>query len=210
MTHDEAGFLDIPSTIRSQWTWDWGLPKLTTFALTGEFAYLFEFRMLDGCPCLETMDLRISTDNEQITRIISDTGDNTNSDDDSNNGPSGPSLPPQLRRIIAPVVKHLLMEGHWIFDRILLSAFLNGLFLNLQVLNVEEWGGIQLQDFVEVIATGSTKLKNLFLFFERLSVEVMRAYRTFIEDEVGGEDVFPGKIRFLGEGHTGDEFVVLK
>ncbi|KAK3809863.1 MAG: hypothetical protein J3R72DRAFT_499088 [Linnemannia gamsii] len=111
------------------------------------------------CAYLPTMNKSHGSPLTRIFFLPRSSGDNTNSDDDT------------------PV------DGRPLFDRVLLSAFLNGLFLNLQVLNMKDWGGVQLQDFVEMIATGSIKLKNPFLFFERPSVKMMRAYRIFIEDE---------------------------
>ncbi|KAG0286392.1 hypothetical protein BGZ96_009483 [Linnemannia gamsii] len=41
-----------PEVIRPRWTWDWNLPLLSSLQLTAEFALLFEFRMLLGCPSL--------------------------------------------------------------------------------------------------------------------------------------------------------------
>ncbi|KAF9176250.1 hypothetical protein BGZ51_001205, partial [Haplosporangium sp. Z 767] len=48
-----------PSThpTRPRWTWDWHLPNLTTLNLSAEFAYRFQFRMLQKCPRLEGLTL---------------------------------------------------------------------------------------------------------------------------------------------------------
>ncbi|KAG0202348.1 hypothetical protein BGX33_009763 [Mortierella sp. NVP41] len=46
---------NTPSTLsprRPIWTWDWDLPKLVTLKLDSEFAYRFQFKMLDRTPSL--------------------------------------------------------------------------------------------------------------------------------------------------------------
>ncbi|KAK3815667.1 MAG: hypothetical protein J3R72DRAFT_461520 [Linnemannia gamsii] len=45
-----------PSPSPPIWTWDWELPKLTNLTLVVEFAYRFQFRMLDGTPNLEKFE----------------------------------------------------------------------------------------------------------------------------------------------------------
>ncbi|KAG0046311.1 hypothetical protein BGZ83_008510, partial [Gryganskiella cystojenkinii] len=47
---------------RPRRTWDWYLPKLQSLNLTSEWAYMFEFRMLEGCPSLQYLSLNIFTD----------------------------------------------------------------------------------------------------------------------------------------------------
>ncbi|KAF9418766.1 hypothetical protein BGZ94_009603 [Podila epigama] len=44
------------------WTWDWYLPRLFSLVLSSKFAYMFQFRMLQGCPNIATIKLSISTD----------------------------------------------------------------------------------------------------------------------------------------------------
>ncbi|GJJ74933.1 hypothetical protein EMPS_07291 [Entomortierella parvispora] len=50
---------DPSTTIHGQvlWTWDWYLPKLHTLSLKDEFALMFQFRMLAGCPSLVSLIL---------------------------------------------------------------------------------------------------------------------------------------------------------
>ncbi|KAG0343209.1 hypothetical protein BG004_005453 [Podila humilis] len=43
-----------------QWSWDWYLPRLRSMTLCSGFASLFEFRMLEGCPELVTLQLLVS------------------------------------------------------------------------------------------------------------------------------------------------------
>ncbi|KAG0328356.1 hypothetical protein BGZ99_005539 [Dissophora globulifera] len=51
---------------RPFWTWDWYLPRLTCLRLTGEFAWRFEFRMLAGCPNLESLVLIMATQDDLV------------------------------------------------------------------------------------------------------------------------------------------------
>lgn len=44
-----------------QWTWDWFLPSLWELELTSEFAYRFEFRMLQSCPASSKLRLYMRT-----------------------------------------------------------------------------------------------------------------------------------------------------
>ncbi|KAK3824174.1 MAG: hypothetical protein JOS17DRAFT_752141 [Linnemannia elongata] len=59
-----GGFLATPTLQRPvTWTWDWDLPKLTYLSLVAEFAYKFQFRMLDSTPNLNhlLLDLHCGT-----------------------------------------------------------------------------------------------------------------------------------------------------
>ena len=49
------------SFARPTWRWDWHLPQLTSIRLTSEFAWRFQFRMLQGCPNLEMLILSTIT-----------------------------------------------------------------------------------------------------------------------------------------------------
>ncbi|GJJ72403.1 hypothetical protein EMPS_04760 [Entomortierella parvispora] len=46
---------------RPTWKWDWHLPQLTRIQLTSEFAWRFQFRMMQGCPNLELLVLSTIT-----------------------------------------------------------------------------------------------------------------------------------------------------
>jgi hypothetical protein len=50
-----------PQRRRPAWTWDWELPKLAHLSLTSEFAYRFQFRMLDGTPSLSYFSVNINS-----------------------------------------------------------------------------------------------------------------------------------------------------
>ncbi|KAG0080832.1 hypothetical protein BGZ90_011107 [Linnemannia elongata] len=55
---------------RPVWTWDWALPKLTFMTLTGEHAYRFQFRMLEGTPSLIALKLDIASTTALHQRTI--------------------------------------------------------------------------------------------------------------------------------------------
>ncbi|KAF9148697.1 hypothetical protein BG015_009551, partial [Linnemannia schmuckeri] len=61
-----------PTSQRLQpiWTWDWDLPQLTHLTLTSEFAYRFEFRMLNGTPSLAVLTLDFNSETGRHDRTI--------------------------------------------------------------------------------------------------------------------------------------------
>ncbi|KAG0299530.1 hypothetical protein BGZ97_003654 [Linnemannia gamsii] len=59
---DESTTSSTPTTtIRPKWTRDWQLLCLVSLALSSEFAFLFQFRMLQGCPALKVLELETRT-----------------------------------------------------------------------------------------------------------------------------------------------------
>ncbi|KAF9336889.1 hypothetical protein BG006_006997 [Podila minutissima] len=58
---------------RPEWTWDWFLPRLVTLDLSIEFALSFQFRMVQGTPCLQTLRLTIfSTTTPTVERVLTE------------------------------------------------------------------------------------------------------------------------------------------
>ncbi|KAG9065842.1 hypothetical protein KI688_002139 [Linnemannia hyalina] len=114
----------------------------TRLNLFGEFAYRFEFRMLQGCPGLGRLWLSISTidgDDGTHQRIISSADlfapriDNNNDDDNE-------YLPlqeqhQQQERIVARSFFSLCLSGRWIMDDAFLQEFLPGMLPNLSHLS---------------------------------------------------------------------------
>ncbi|KAG0068334.1 hypothetical protein BGZ89_004905 [Linnemannia elongata] len=126
---------------RPRWTWDWQLLHLTQLRLSGEFAYLFEFRMLRGCPVLEIFLLEMATAGQMHTRTLSmadlvhpSNGNNSSIDsiggDDGNGGNDDAnssshqqpllattiSTTAALGRIILPALIQLQLTGSWIIE----------------------------------------------------------------------------------------------
>jgi hypothetical protein len=60
-----------PSPMRPVWAWDWELPKLTILRLVGEFAYRFQFKMLNGTPNLVTFMVNSNSSSPQHSRSLS-------------------------------------------------------------------------------------------------------------------------------------------
>ncbi|KAK3824166.1 MAG: hypothetical protein JOS17DRAFT_752129 [Linnemannia elongata] len=62
----------VPTFQRRQpiWTWDWDLPHLTHLSLTSEFAYRFEFRMLNGTPSLAVLTINFNSETGRHDRTI--------------------------------------------------------------------------------------------------------------------------------------------
>ncbi|KAF8941927.1 hypothetical protein BGZ47_007040 [Haplosporangium gracile] len=49
----------LPVMQRLVWTWDWDLPNLTYLCMVSEFAYKFQYRMLDGTSNLNHLSLNL-------------------------------------------------------------------------------------------------------------------------------------------------------
>ncbi|KAK3824151.1 MAG: hypothetical protein JOS17DRAFT_752106 [Linnemannia elongata] len=138
----------LPAKIRPKWTWDWHLPRLVSIKLSSEFAFLFQFRMLQDCPAVQTLELEIRTTSSTHSRTI------TNSD----------TFTPSLDMIVAPVLTKLRMHGPWTFsDPSVAHNFLKGMFPNLESLSAIEWVGLSLSDLVHLIRTMPKPIKELFL-----------------------------------------------
>ncbi|KAF9380327.1 hypothetical protein CPC16_010372 [Podila verticillata] len=56
--------------VRPKWTWDWHLPLLTTLHMTVEFAFHFQFRMLQGTPNLRDLYLCLYSTVHPTERVL--------------------------------------------------------------------------------------------------------------------------------------------
>ncbi|KAG0314262.1 hypothetical protein BGZ97_009456 [Linnemannia gamsii] len=137
------GYQPVPDLIkRPCWTWDWYLPRLLHMQLTSEFAYLFEFKMLLGCPSLVSLHLHMSTVDGNHTRVISEADLITSSEDGSQ------------ECIVAPALRGLHMNGRWIVEeQSVLSQFIGQMFPKLERLVMRGLGGITVGAMVKTIRT---------------------------------------------------------
>ncbi|KAF9148405.1 hypothetical protein BG015_009867, partial [Linnemannia schmuckeri] len=135
----------VPASIaRPQWTWDWYLPRLVDIDLTSEFAYMFEFRMLHGCPALKTLRLHMRTVDDHHTRTISEADLFVTCADGSKN------------RIVAPKLRKVYMNGCWVFESSsVLSQFLGRMFPAVERLTARGWGGVTVESIAEVLRTAA-------------------------------------------------------
>ncbi|KAF9541135.1 hypothetical protein EC957_003377 [Mortierella hygrophila] len=130
------------SITRPRWTWDWDFPRLVDINLTSEFTYMFEFRMLHGCPRLDTLRLHMRTVDGNHTRTISET--------DLFVSRTGGSQ----ERIVAPKLRKVYMNGHWVFSSAsVLSQFLGQMFPAVERLTARGWGNVSVGSLVEVLRT---------------------------------------------------------
>ncbi|KAF9902301.1 hypothetical protein EC991_005041 [Linnemannia zychae] len=119
--------------VRPQWSWDWLLPCLGTLELSSEFAFRFQFRMLQGCPNLRWLSLDISTNEDDHPRVLTTA--------DLFMGPLGTGkeagaqsvaeLGSSVERIVSGVT-NLTLSGEWIIDDSMLDPFLLGMFPKLR------------------------------------------------------------------------------
>jgi len=119
---------------------------------TAEFAYRFQFRMLQKCPRLEVLHLdMISMDGPDAhARVLSradlfvSTSSSTSSGLDSGNIQDN-------ERIVAPCMDTLEFRGQWVIDESLLPEFLAGMFPRLEHFSEKTFGGISLLGLLKVM-----------------------------------------------------------
>ncbi|KAF9125288.1 hypothetical protein BGW39_007525 [Mortierella sp. 14UC] len=132
-----------PSIARPTWTWDWNLPRLGELDLSSEFAYRFEFRVLQGCPSLGILRLHMRTVEGLHTRLISE------ADLFIPGGTDGAQ-----ERIVAPKLRKLYMNGRWVIKGpSVLSQLLGGMFPKLERLVARGWDRVTVESMVEAIRT---------------------------------------------------------
>ncbi|KAK3824128.1 MAG: hypothetical protein JOS17DRAFT_833659 [Linnemannia elongata] len=138
-----------PSVIRPNWTWDWHLPCLVSLTLSSEIAFLFQFRMLQGCPALRALELEIRTFTSSHSRSITDAD----------------LFTPTGDQIIAPSLEKLRLHGPWTFtsSSSIAHQFLTGMFPSLVSLSALDWVGLSLRDMVSIVRSMSKPIKELFL-----------------------------------------------
>jgi hypothetical protein len=143
-----------PASIRPKWTWDWHLPRLVSIVLNSEFAFLFQFGMLQSCPVIQTLELEIRTPTSAHTRTITKTD----------------MFTPSFDLIVAPSLTKLRMHGPWTFsDPSMAHSFLTGMFPNLESISAIGWVGLSMSDLVQLITSMPKPIKELFLFESKAS-----------------------------------------
>lgn len=150
-TGTSAEAIDTPEAAiaRPAWRWDWHLPYLMKLELSGEYAFRFQFRMLQGCPSLKTLDLNMHT--ESLTHIVVLTvadffmPQQDNSDFSSTPPATTTTPPPPLpkrERIVAPNLQMLTMRGSWSIDDAVMAQFLSRTtFPRLKHVTANAWIG---------------------------------------------------------------------
>ncbi|KAK3808224.1 MAG: hypothetical protein JOS17DRAFT_765922 [Linnemannia elongata] len=130
------------SIARPRWKWDWDFPRLIDINLTSEFAYMFEFKMLHGCPKLDTLRLHMRTVDGHHTRTISEADLFVSRTDGSR------------ERIVAPKLRKVYMSGQWVFSSAsVLSQVLGQMFPSVERLTARGWGGVSVGSLAEVLRT---------------------------------------------------------
>ncbi|KAG0280850.1 hypothetical protein BGZ95_008413, partial [Linnemannia exigua] len=171
LTEGEETHAATPGPARPLWTWDWHLPKLTSLTLNGEFAILFEFQMLHGCPSLELLHLNIRLIHGEYTRVLSQADfflpaiDTTS----SINKQQEPSLVwrcGKRRQGSVPIVvkrlKLLVLHGHWVVDDTLLPQLLDGMAPQLNAVKMEDSSGFTMRCLVDFV---KTKVRHINLMY---------------------------------------------
>ncbi|KAG9069535.1 hypothetical protein KI688_010438 [Linnemannia hyalina] len=138
--------------LRPRWTWNWNLPVLSYAMFTAEFAYRFQFRMLQKCPRLEVLHLDMTSMDgpDAHTRVLS-RADLFGSISSSVSSGSHSGNIQNDERIVARWIYTLELKGQWVIDDSLLPEFLAGMFPRLQHFNEKTFGGISLLGLLNVM-----------------------------------------------------------
>ncbi|KAG0282849.1 hypothetical protein BGZ96_012792 [Linnemannia gamsii] len=148
------------------WTWDWYLPSLVHLVLTSEFAYRFEFRMLMGCPCLNALDLDITSEEDldiisgdygQHVRVITENDFFALADmklcDGGDANSSSEAEEAGLQRIVSHSMRTLRLAGSWHITDNFLLPLLTGTFPELFTWTEQRWKGYSLIGLIHAIRT---------------------------------------------------------
>ncbi|KAG0378130.1 hypothetical protein BGX24_004679 [Mortierella sp. AD032] len=172
-TNEQAEDIDNGTTVRRilrpQWTWDWYLPRLTRLVLETEFAILFEFKMLVGCPALEFLRLEMrSTVRGSHTRTLAETDflilpTVTHANDDLSSSSADAAMsattyttrPPPCERLCLPSLQSLDLFGAWVIDELVLRQLFQVTFPNLATFVLQEWHFNTFRSLFNLIKTGS-------------------------------------------------------
>ncbi|KAF8949529.1 hypothetical protein BGZ47_000070 [Haplosporangium gracile] len=190
---------------RPFWTWDWNLPNLTALHLSSEFAYRFEFRMLQRCPSLEALTLNILMRNVTHTRTLLEADLVTPVPASHFDSPAHFMMSSVEKvEIVCPNVRSLNMYGSWKIDKELLPKFLLGLFPNLEHFSEYGWKDFALDCLVKVVRHLPNKIKALQLNQSCSDKDKMIEMGAFPKSQVDkprfkGKAVLPLTVRFKGE-----------
>jgi hypothetical protein len=170
----ESGTENEATTVqRPLWTWDWTLPHLGSVELTGEFAYLFQFRMLCGCPSLVSLTLKMNTRQSNHTRVITQS-DFYATTDNTTTTYSGRS--PNTRRIVAPCLEELCFTGNWEIDGSLLGSFFHDMFPRLRDAALPGLYGFGPDALAQCLKTRAKHVVTLGVGIDEPSEEEQRKY----------------------------------
>ncbi|KAK3845527.1 MAG: hypothetical protein J3R72DRAFT_31445 [Linnemannia gamsii] len=131
-----------PAMIRSRWTWDWELPLLTRLYLSSEFAYLFEFKVLHGCPALEHLHLDISSATPGEHRRVVSEADFLAPTNNSWSTLLPTSQQPSSKCLCLPSLTYLILGGEWVIDNTVMHRLLTKVFPGVKELTLKWWNTI--------------------------------------------------------------------
>ncbi|KAG0196542.1 hypothetical protein BGX28_010000 [Mortierella sp. GBA30] len=135
---------ELVAASRPLWSWDWHLPHLTTITLSAEFAYRFQFRMLQGCPSLESLSLDLfprTTDHARVLHIADLVCTSTEQ--------SVEESQQQEHHVQVPKLRNLDIVGQWHFQDHFLSTLLQRVTPNITGLNIGGCSGYDLKGLVD-------------------------------------------------------------
>ncbi|KAF9135927.1 hypothetical protein BGX30_011394 [Mortierella sp. GBA39] len=138
--------------LRPRWTWNWNLPVLSYAMFTAEFAYRFQFRMLQKCPQLEVLHLDMTSMDgpDAHTRVLSRADLFASISSSASSGSYSGNIQND-ERIVARRIYMLELKGQWAIDDSLLPEFLAGMFPKLKYFNEKTFGGISLLGLLNVM-----------------------------------------------------------
>ncbi|KAK3804860.1 MAG: hypothetical protein JOS17DRAFT_769149 [Linnemannia elongata] len=143
-----AEAIDTPEAaiVRPEWKWDWHLPHLTKLELSGEYAFRFKFRMLQGCPSLLILNLNMLTASAThlVVLAVADFFMPQQDNSHCSSTPPGTMAMPPLKReyIVAPALEMLTMRGSWSINDAVMTQFLSRtIFPRLEHVTANAWIG---------------------------------------------------------------------
>lgn len=171
-TGTETQAAPTPGLVRPRWSWDWHLPLLWHLELTGEFAMMFQFRVLLGCPSLGTLSLNIQITDRQHSRVLSQSDflmpPVLAATTDTSTMPSTAAHGALTRHrrwrskpthIVVQSLWRLTLGGRWVVDDTLLPHLLTGVFPKVKYVCMKESEGFTLPPLIQLFRANLKTIK---------------------------------------------------
>ncbi|KAG0276384.1 hypothetical protein BGZ95_007609 [Linnemannia exigua] len=198
--------------VRPWWSWEWRLLHLKTLHLNAEFAFRFKFKMLRGCPVLESMSLEIQTRNQrhqEITQedLFASSGSFTITPSAATTATTVTGVPEATEeRIVLPRLRRLQLTGPWKIEHSVMSDLLLKMCPKVEELHLLGWKKATLVELIDIVREMyriAGRIREVHVGTHRvvpLGLEKMRLMGMYppAHAEVKGKEVLPIDICALG------------
>ncbi|KAF9924975.1 hypothetical protein FBU30_005169 [Linnemannia zychae] len=172
----DGNIVSTPIAKQNLWTWDWNLPNLTELDLEAEFAFKFQFKMLQGTPKLEKLRVTINSiswehsgkiDSNDFLHHAKDSDEKYIQGNDNNNS----SLFIEREFISVSALESLSLNGSWTMGHRTLMTLCEKVAPNLRTMSLLGCNGFSLDDLVSVTSKHMVYLETVSVSHGELTSE---------------------------------------